>query len=117
MAKQYILQPKFKNLLELRGMEEISLLFHDQHLLKKIEIEKVLINCQTKDVTLCPKTPTALDEQLRAEIERHIAHKLQAECKIKLLEEKVRPLNKESCSSLEQLAETIKKRFPGVYAC
>lgn len=117
MANQYVLRPKFKNLTEIRGIEGISLLFPDQHLLEKIEIEKVLINCLTKDVTLYLKAPDDLDNKLRAGIERSVSEFLQAKCKTKLVKENVKPeKDEEPKLGLEQLEETIKKRFPGIYA-
>ena len=119
MVKQYILQPKYKYLSELRGMEAISLLFPDEHFLEKIEIEKVLINSQTQDVTLYLKTPVAFDDQLRAKIEAQLSVDLEAKCQIRLLTEKVDASSsglEQSSSDLDQLAETIKKQFAGVYA-
>ncbi len=119
MVKQYILQPKSKYLSELRGMETISLLFPDQSILGKIEIEKVVINSATKDVTVYLKAPVALDEQLRAKIEEQFSAQLQAKCQIKLRAEKVDGLSadrEQHFSDLDALTEAIKKQFAGVYA-
>ena len=117
MTKQYLIEPKMKNLSEIRGIEEISLLFPDLQVLAGIEIEKIIINCQAQVVTLWLRTPEEIGDELKAEIEQGLSGLLKAKCKAKVAKKTVNSaVFDHRAFNLQALAGGIKEKFPGIYA-